>query len=439
MMITGELNERDQDQKRRLRLLIASTFLLFVVAALLVILQFYAVAAVIFLLALSTAGYSFYLMVNEINRARKSLRQITGTTRDQGNVISFFSHRIREPLNNLVIACELLSDSDPDEKQKDLIDTLIASTNNMVSTVNELTMQSAGTMTFEKRKMIRFNLLSAIQNTVELFNLKGTGGVDFSIKSDDENGPELIGDPIIIKQIILDIINNIPEGISGQRRRLDISVGQPFSEGKGVVAPITLNFSGSISDKDDDNGQPPLSVRLITSNGGRYRSQSSGDESTMTIEMPFDLAERITDTGDVASPKIVKLIKEEKRKRDLKELNLLLVEDNLINQKITFLTLKPLVKSIDTASNGKEALDKIATSDYDIILMDIQMPVMDGLIATGKIRALEKSTNKHVPIIAITANAMLGDKEKCLSAGMDDYISKPFHPASLIEKIRKFF
>ncbi|MBN2863799.1 MAG: response regulator, partial [Bacteroidales bacterium] len=85
-----------------------------------------------------------------------------------------------------------------------------------------------------------------------------------------------------------------------------------------------------------------------------------------------------------------------------------------------------------------EALDKFGTSDYDIILMDIQMPVMSGLTAAEKIRALESSTNTHIPIIAITANAMLGDREKCISAGIDDYISKPFQPSLLIEKIRKF-
>jgi CheY-like chemotaxis protein len=123
--------------------------------------------------------------------------------------------------------------------------------------------------------------------------------------------------------------------------------------------------------------------------------------------------------------------------KELKDLKILLVEDNFINQKITLLTLNPLVYSIDTASNGKEALDRFGTTNYDLILMDIQMPVMSGLLAAEKIRALESTTNSHVPIIAITANAMIGDKEKCMSAGIDDYISKPFQPAALIEKIKK--
>jgi len=130
--------------------------------------------------------------------------------------------------------------------------------------------------------------------------------------------------------------------------------------------------------------------------------------------------------------------RKEKEYRELKDVNILLVEDNLINQKITLLTLKPLVNSIDTASNGMEALDKVGTFNYDIILMDIQMPVMSGLIAAEKIRAIEANTDSHIPIIAITANAMLGDKEKCISAGIDDYISKPFQPSVLIDKIRKY-
>jgi CheY-like chemotaxis protein len=123
--------------------------------------------------------------------------------------------------------------------------------------------------------------------------------------------------------------------------------------------------------------------------------------------------------------------------KELKDIRILLVEDNLINQKITLLTLRPLVNSIDTASNGKEALEKLGASDYDIVLMDIQMPIMNGISAAEKIRDLEAGTDTHIPIIAITANAMIGDREKCLSAGIDEYLAKPFQPSVLIEKIKE--
>ncbi|HQB77375.1 MAG TPA: response regulator, partial [Tenuifilaceae bacterium] len=120
----------------------------------------------------------------------------------------------------------------------------------------------------------------------------------------------------------------------------------------------------------------------------------------------------------------------------LENANVLLVEDNLINQKIVVLSLKKIVKNIEIANNGKEALDKFGTSKYDIILMDIQMPIMNGIVTTKKIREIESSTNSHTPIIAITANALLGDREECLAAGMDDYISKPFQIEVLIQKMR---
>ena len=123
------------------------------------------------------------------------------------------------------------------------------------------------------------------------------------------------------------------------------------------------------------------------------------------------------------------------KKVSLKDSNVLLVEDNAINQKIVLLSLKNKVGNIDVASNGKEALDKFGTQKYDIILMDIQMPVMNGIVATKKIRELEVSTKTHTPIIAITANALTGDKETCLAAGMNDYISKPFQVEVLLEKM----
>ncbi|MBE0676429.1 MAG: response regulator, partial [Bacteroidales bacterium] len=220
---------------------------------------------------------------------------------------------------------------------------------------------------------------------------------------------------------------------------LKILIEKPFEEGDQVILTLIITSSLNLLKSDYRNSPQPLAIKLIDSGMGEYSYISEGGGNTLSISLPFLASRKAGTEKDKLSSKIAELAKDSAKKKELKELNLLLVEDNPINQKITFLTLKPLVKSIDTASNGKEALDMIATADYDIILMDIQMPVMDGLVATDKIRALEKSTGKHVPIIAITANAMLGDKERCLSAGMDDYISKPFQPAALIEKIRIFF
>jgi PleD family two-component response regulator len=130
---------------------------------------------------------------------------------------------------------------------------------------------------------------------------------------------------------------------------------------------------------------------LISSDKGTFSQEFGTNYTILNILLPFTnpVSEPKQKT---ASPMIEELIQKDKTHKDLKDLKILLVEDNLINQKITLLTLKPLVNSIDTASNGKEALDKFGTANYDLILMDIQMPVMSGLTAAEKIRALESTT-----------------------------------------------
>jgi osomolarity two-component system sensor histidine kinase NIK1 len=118
-------------------------------------------------------------------------------------------------------------------------------------------------------------------------------------------------------------------------------------------------------------------------------------------------------------------------------LNILLVEDNLLNQRIVTFSLKRFNHEVVIANNGVEALEQFRTRKFDVILMDIMMPVMDGLEATVKIREIENSLNteKRTPIIALTANTMDNDREKCLSYGMDEFMAKPFD----IEKLNSIF
>jgi CheY-like chemotaxis protein len=124
-----------------------------------------------------------------------------------------------------------------------------------------------------------------------------------------------------------------------------------------------------------------------------------------------------------------------------KKLKILVVEDNALNAKFAEAVLKRLGYDVDFAINGKIGVEKFLENDYDLILMDIQMPVMDGLEATRKIREYESQlgNNKHIPILAVTAFAMEHDRENCLEAGMDEYLTKPYRPAQLEELIKMFF
>ena len=118
--------------------------------------------------------------------------------------------------------------------------------------------------------------------------------------------------------------------------------------------------------------------------------------------------------------------------------HLLIVEDNVVNQRVATRMLEKLGCRVDVAVNGQEAVEATARGGYDLVFMDCQMPVMDGYDATRSIRQREKQSGQHLPIIAMTANAMPGDREKCLDAGMDDYLSKPVDPDRLLAMLRQW-
>ena len=388
-------------------------------------------------IAAASLGVIVVRKASELNRNfKESLNEFSSLSERKDDVIIDFSHRIREPLNNLVIISDMLMESGLQKKQKELLETFIASTNNMVTTVNELTMQSAGNLSYEHRKALRFNLLSTIENTIELYSLKDRANIDFILNKKEFSDFECYGDPIILKQIFLDLFNTIEIQSSERVTKVTINLKKTKENGSESIIGLRIQTDNPIVLINDIGVEKSLAARFISSGQGTFSQEIGSNSTVLNIFLPY--TNPVTDVKqNIASQKIEELIQKDKIHKELKDLKILLVEDNLINQKITLLTLKPLVHSIDTASNGKEALDRFGTSNFDLILMDIQMPVMSGLVAAEKIRALESTTNSHVPIIAITANAMIGDKEKCLSAGIDDYISKPFQPAALIDKIKR--
>ena len=353
----------------------------------------------------------------------------------KNKIITEFSRKIREPLNNLIINEDILTESNLTPEQKEFAETVKASAKSMISVVNELTMAVAENANFDSKKQIQFNIGSTIEHVIELYSARTKSDLVFSFSKADEANLECVGDPIIIKQIFLDIFSRIEN--QSCDRQITINIGlNPVTESGSeniITFRIETNIKMPLIDETDLEGSRP--ANLISIMKGKY-IQEVGDNSVM-ITILVRIKKAVSSSKGKALSKIDELMNKSKKPKDLKELKVLLVEDNMINSRIVVLTLKPLVQSIDLAYDGKEALDKFATSAYDLILMDIEMPVIDGLTATEKIRTLEATTNRHVPIIALTANAMIGDKERCLSAGADDYISKPFQLEQLVEKIKQ--
>jgi CheY-like chemotaxis protein/signal transduction histidine kinase len=399
-----------------------------------------------------------YFITQQNEEASKTLEQLKYDLKSKEDFISKLSHQIRTPLNNIMVTSNLFNNAKIDEQQKDLIETIMASTNNLVNIVNNISKVSAIDLNQQVTK-IDFNLFSTLNNTIKLFQSLNNNRVNISLKSHSELHNNLVGDPVKLKQIFLNIIENIIRNSLDESINILISYSIIKETEKNceisfrIEADIKLNINWAkidsmggynlptdpIQDEDQYYFDFTIAKRIIEHSGSQILVDTPGNSTVFSFFLIFNISTlELTKQEVIAESKEETFEKKELKKSttSLKDANILLVEDNLINQKIVILSIQKLVKNVDVANNGKEALDKFGTSKYDLILMDIQMPVMDGILATKKIREIETSTNEYTPIMAITANALAGDKENCLAAGMNDYLSKPFQPETLIQKMK---
>jgi CheY-like chemotaxis protein/signal transduction histidine kinase len=400
-----------------------------------------------------------YFIKQDSEIVAKKIEELSTDLKAKEDFISKLSHQIRTPLNNIMVTSNLLTNTKLDEQQKDLVETIMASNNNLVDIVNNISKVSAIDLG-QQATNISFNLHSTLNNTIKLFQSLNNNRVTMTLKPLSELRYNLIGDPVKLKQIFLNIIENIIRNSLDESINIIISYSIIKETEKNcelsfrVEADIKLNLNWAKIDSLGGNNFPTdasikeeqyyfdftIAKRIIEHSGSQILVDSPGKTTIFSFFLIFNfsMVEDTKQREETLEPEAETYEKQgfKRVSVDLKNANILLVEDNLINQKIVILSIQKLVKNIDVANNGKEALDKFGTSKYDIILMDIQMPIMDGIIATKKIRELEANTNQHTPIIAITANALAGDKENCLAAGMNDYLSKPFQPETLIQKMR---
>lgn len=397
-----------------------------------------------------------------INELEKQVLDQQSANKLNEQFIANLSHQIRTPLNNIMVISSILETSGTlDEKQKDLIDTIHASTNNLANVVNSMVEISNVNLKERGDIYVPFNLHGTINSTLRLFSTQYDSDTSFNLKIDDSIPDTLSGDPVKLKQIFLTLIEILKHKSSGKtiifikvtkqgetpeeiiiNFRIDSNrpILLPMNEGRSLFVTNETIYSSASTQAYIELLDLTITQKIIESNGGELIINLSPQDAvfnftyalrkevlTPTVTASEISTEPEQDTGKPLLPKVG---------MELEQASVLLVEDNLINQKIVVLSLKKMVKNIEIANNGKEALDKIASSRFDIILMDIQMPIMNGFVTTKKIRDIEASSNTHTPIIAITANALLGDKEECLASGMDDYISKPFQIEVLIQKMK---
>jgi CheY-like chemotaxis protein len=392
-----------------------------------------------------------YFRIKDNNRLELEIENSENEIQIKEVFFSKLSHQIRTPLNNMLMITNMLSETELNEKQDDFVSTLSSSTNNLVRTVNEINKITDIDLVDRKNETIPFHIYTTISNTLKLFKGEEFERLNLNLDFEEQVESRLVGDPLKVKQIFINLIENFIGSNNNNNTDISIVVRKKSELKNELILNFTINCSILPSNKINlkylssaelkaSDIDLTIAKKLIEFNGGELIIEQRENNTNYSFDLTF------TKLDDETDKKIEKekSEKQEARKNELsanaplklEDATVLLVEDNLVNQKIVNLSLKKLVKRIDIANNGKEALDKFGSSKFDVILMDVQMPIMDGITATKKIRELEDTTKTHTPIIAITANALSGDKEDCLEAGMNDYISKPFQIEDLIEKMK---
>ncbi|SFE22224.1 response regulator [Thermophagus xiamenensis] len=405
-------------------------------------------------------GYTFQFIRSEVQLEKdRQILESENRYRAQENLINRISYQIRIPLNNITGILEMVENTQMDEKQREYFHTLQTSTNNLVDTINNLVFSSKTVFHFPE-KNTSFNLYSLLNDTLQLLPKKsGETKFRFNLFIAGTIPNVLIGNSIKIKQILLNIIHSILKNTAHHNEQITVKVKRlPALPGNvellfQVISNIKIpdqhspfSEEGFYNSKDIDRINHSrlidyldlgITMKIIEAEGKTFNIFQEKNKTVFEFTSSFS-----TSLNTAIEPLNINSAinineKSSKTAKKLKEANILLAEDNSSNQQIILLYIKDSVNRVDVASNGKEVLNKFGRMKYDLILMDIQMPIMNGLKATKKIREIEQGTDTHTPIIAVTANAFPEDKTRCLAAGMDDFISKPFQPEELLRMIER--
>lgn len=410
-----------------------------------------------FYFAMNLVCYAVYHSFSEVV-LNKELHMLNSQNfnKTQEELISKLSHQIRTPLSNITGIIDILEKTNLTDDQRDYINTIHASSNNLVNVVNSMVAATTTNFSQIPDEEISFNLYSTINNTIKLFQDENDKK-NFSLSLSADIPTSLIGNSIKVKQIFMNLLNSILKYNKAENKQVTIEVSRKEILPDKLVLKFRIVSNTIIPlPKDELKEEAIYSHEIIRLNTSKYINLLDLGITQRIIEMDGNVLEIFPGSVNTAlefsasfkentKSSSIESIKDHtkqsanffKPKVDIADANILLVEDNFSNQQIIILYIKNEVHKIEVAFNGKEALDKFGKAKYDLILMDVQMPIMDGFKATQKIREIEKSSGTHTPIIAVTANAFPEDKEKCLAVGMDDYISKPFQPEDLIKRMKQ--
>jgi signal transduction histidine kinase len=369
------------------------------------------------------------------------------------------SHELRTPMNAIIGMTELALGEDVVPVVREYLDTVKTSAYSLLELLNEIldfSKMEAGKFALQA---LPFNLRDLIVSVCRTQDFRlAAKGLRLNVDFDDALPESLVGDSRRVGQVLLNLLSNAikftDEGTVGLDvtmensstdevtilfRVSDTGIGIPAEEQQRIFAPFTQVDAATTRRQSGTGLGLAIATDLVAAMGGTLSVKSEvgkGSEFSFVVplvrnkqEIPALLIPRVKNASSADRPLLADLPR-------VKNLRILLAEDVRANQLIVMRALEKRGHTVDVASNGKQAVEFASGSRYDVILMDVQMPDMDGFQATAAIR--EADYQSQVPVIALTAHAMVGDRQRCLAAGMDDYLAKPLDLVRLVQIVEGY-
>jgi signal transduction histidine kinase/CheY-like chemotaxis protein len=383
-------------------------------------------------------------MIRVLDASEKKVKQ---GARIKEQFMANMSHEIRTPMNAILGFTGLMQKTKLDRSQEDYIKSIRSSAENLLTIINDildLSRMESGMMHIEA---VPFNLRELLHSVVTMMNVKAKRRNLFLRMHVDEDLPSILkGDAVRLTQILMNLIGNglkftheggVSVRVRMAKKEMDTACLQFEISDTGIgidqekLKAIFERFQQADTDTSRRYGGTGLGLSIVKQlvelqNGNIAVSSIPGKGSVFIFTLPYEMTNETIEVME----------KENITQGHLPEnLRILLVEDNPMNRQLMQHIFEQWHIDFDIAVNGMEAVERVRTEVYDMLLMDIQMPGMDGYTATEKIR---QELHMEVPIIAMTAHALAGEREKCLSHGMDDYLSKPIDEKSLYKMICKY-